>query len=59
MKSKLSILAISAVLICVSFFSFGSEAEGQTAKCDASTTSRCVIYNVGEGTGQLIVEQRN
>lgn len=59
MKTKLSILAISAVLTCVSFFSFAAEAEGTTKKCDSSTTSRCVITGVGEGTGQLIVEQAN
>lgn len=48
-KVKLALMA----LVC-SFATYVYASAPAPARCDSSTTSRCIIYGVGEGTGQLI-----
>ena len=54
MRFKIASLITCAVLAVGTLSAFTSV--GQKATCDSTTTQRCVIFNVGEGTGQLIVE---
>jgi hypothetical protein len=54
MKYKISSLIICAALAIGALSAFAIQ--GQTATCDASNDRKCVITNVGEGTGKLIVE---
>lgn len=58
MTNKVKILFLAVVLSVGALVSFTkAAAPGQTAKCDASNPNKCVIYNVGEGTGALVVSQ--
>ena len=60
MNAKLKQLMLCAVLAISVYGAFAQTEQeeiggGQTATCDASNTNKCVITNVGEGTGKLIV----
>lgn len=54
MSNKLKMLTLCAVLAFGASKAFSITQ--QKATCDASNTNKCVITNVGEGTGALIVE---
>lgn len=58
MTNKVKILFLAVVLTTGALLSFTKAAPpAETRKCDASNPNKCVIYNVGEGTGALVYEQ--
>ena len=62
MKTKIKTLVVCTVLAVGAFKAFSQDQVlpvEQTASCDASNSNKCVIYNVGEGTGKLSVEKAN
>lgn len=56
MKSKAFKLLICAALTVMVYSAFATEDTKTTKSCDASNSNKCVITNVGEGTGKLVVE---